>query len=155
MTMWESALPFSFNKGIIYHQGWTTYLEQHILVAEPTSGSDLEGECIVLPCLLYQCLLPWPSLGCMCYSRVLKGSKCVALQVCPSLILSLSNHWQTEPQAGILSWALWMLAGFINAFCGSKMVNTLVAASHPTAWKKKKRNSTSSCVLPMHSMLCG
>lgn len=31
-----------------------------------------------------------------------------------------------------------MLAGFINAFCGSKMVNTLAAASYPTARKKKK-----------------
>lgn len=88
--------------------------------------------------VLYHCLLPCPSLGCTGDSRELKHSEGMVLQVCPSPILSLSNHWQTEPQAGILSHGLWMSAGFINAFCGSKMVNTLAAAFHPTAWKKKK-----------------
>lgn len=88
--------------------------------------------------VLYHCLVPCPSLGCMGDSRELKPSEGMVLRVCPSPILSLSNHWQTEPQAGMLVQGLWMSAGFINAFCGSKMVNTLAAAFHPTAWKKKE-----------------
>lgn len=143
--MLKSVLSFSFDKEADgYHQGRTTYLERHILAAEPTSGSDPKGQWMngwlgssAMP-VLYHCLVPCPSLGCMGDSRELKPSEGMVLRVCPSPILFLSNHWQTEPQAGMLVQGLWMSAGFINAFCGSKMVNTLAAAFHPTAWEKKK-----------------
>lgn len=87
--------------------------------------------------VLYHCLVPCPSLGCMGDSRELKRSEGMVLQVCPSPILSLSNHWQTEPQAGILSQGYGCRLGSLMPFAVQRWSILLAADFHPTAWKKK------------------